>query len=68
MEYFLHREERIPQYDWFWEGWVPLPWDVTLTDTPERGADLTAEAMTLLEANDADYHAPICYNDRHGMR
>lgn len=57
MAYFRHIEECVPEYGFVYQGWVPLPDRVTLTDTPERGATLATEAMALFERQDAE---PLC--------
>jgi hypothetical protein len=54
LEYSRHVEERVPEYDFVWEGWVPVPERVTLTDTLQRGEELAVEAMTLWERQEAD--------------
>ncbi len=54
LAYFRHIEERVPEYGFVYEGWMPVPERVTLTDTPERGATLAVEAMALFERQDAD--------------
>ena len=54
LAYFRHAQEHVPEYGFVWEGWVPVPERVTLTDTPERGAELAAEAMALSERQDAE--------------
>lgn len=63
LAYFRHAEERVPEYGLVWEGWVPVPERVTLTDTPERGAALAAEAIALFESQAAE---PIAAADRGG--
>lgn len=59
--YFRHAQENVPEYGFVWEGWVPVPERVTLTDTPERGAILAVEAMSMWECQDA---APGTVADR----
>jgi hypothetical protein len=57
LAYLQHVQERVPEYDFFWEGWVSVPERITLTDTPERGAALAAEAMALIERQEAQQSA-----------
>ena len=54
LAYFRYIEERVPEYDFVYEGWMPISERVTLMDTPERGAVLAAEAMKLFESQDAE--------------
>ena len=54
LAYFRHAQEHVPEYGFVWEGWVPVPERVTVTDTPERGAVLAAEAMALWERQDTE--------------
>lgn len=54
LAYSRHTREHVPEYGFVWEGWVPAPGRVTLTDTAERGAALAAEAMALWERQDAE--------------
>src|SRR5205823_304665 len=54
LAFFRYLEEWVPEYGMVWEGWVPVPERVTLTDTPERGAALAAEAMALIERQEAE--------------
>jgi hypothetical protein len=52
LAYSRHAQEHLPEFEFFWEGWVPMPGGVTLTDTPQRGATLAAEEMALWEFQD----------------
>ena len=38
-------EERVPEYNHFFEGWIPCPQSVTLTDTIESATYLAAEIL-----------------------
>jgi hypothetical protein len=58
LAYLRHVQENVPDYGLAWEGWVPVPERVTITDTPERGAALAAEAMAMWERQDAEQGAP----------
>jgi hypothetical protein len=53
LAYSQYRQERVPEYGFAWEGWVPAPEWVTLADTPEPGAALAAEAMAIIEREEA---------------
>jgi hypothetical protein len=55
LAYSRHRREHVPESGFVWEGWVSVPERVTLTDTPERGAALAAEAMALWEREEAEH-------------
>jgi hypothetical protein len=54
LEYFHRAEERDPECGFLWEGWMPIPERVTLTDTPEHGVTLAAEATALWERQEAE--------------
>jgi hypothetical protein len=54
LAYSRYREERVPEYGFVWEGWVSVPDWITLADLPERGASLAAEAMALIERQEAE--------------
>jgi hypothetical protein len=57
LSYLRHIVEQAPEYGHVWEGWVPMPQRVTLTDTAERGALLASEALALWEREDAEHNA-----------
>jgi hypothetical protein len=54
LAYSRYAQEHVPGHGLVWEGWVPVPEGVTLTDTPERGAALAAEAMGYWELQEAE--------------
>jgi hypothetical protein len=54
LAYSQYVREHVPGYGFVWDGWVPVPERVTLTDTPERGTALAAEAMSLWERQVAE--------------
>ena len=54
LTYSRHAQEHVPEYGLVWEGWVPVPERVTITDTPQRGVALAAEAMALWERQEAE--------------
>jgi hypothetical protein len=54
LAYFRYAQEHVPDYGLVWEAWVSVPENVTLTDTPERGATLAAEAMAVWERHEAE--------------
>jgi hypothetical protein len=57
LTYSRFRQQSAPEYCWKWEGWVSVPGQVTLTDSPERGAVLAAEKLALWECQEAESDA-----------